>query len=114
MQRQTAQIAILAHALIGTLITVKRGDKETELIAGQDAMQHLQPGDEVTIKVASDDRWVERQKNAEAKAAEKANARDDVDHSAKPEPTAAGSDSAVEASGDAPQPRRGTRSQPQA
>lgn len=80
MKQQTAQITILASALVGALVTIQReGAEPQQLLAGHDALQHLKPGDKVTIEVASDERWVEAQKQAEAKAAEAAKP-DDVDH----------------------------------
>jgi len=82
MKQQTAQIRILAQALVGALVTIKRGSEEIQLPDGHDALQHLKPGDEVTIKVASDDRWVERQKRNDEAAQAKAAQRDDVDHTA--------------------------------
>lgn len=83
MKQQTAQIAILAQALVGAVLTIKRGDEEQTLKVGHDAVHHLQPGDEVTIKVASDERWLEHQRRVEEQASAQAQVRDDVDHSAK-------------------------------
>lgn len=81
MKQQTATLAILAHALVGTVAHVEREGHDPLVIEpGTDNALNLAPGDKVTIVVGSDDRWVERQKAADAKAAEKASARDDVDH----------------------------------
>lgn len=85
MKQQTATLAILAHALVGTVAHVEREGHDPLVIEpGTDNALNLAPGDKVTIVVGSDDRWVERQKAADAKAAQKASARDDVDHTAAP------------------------------
>ena len=84
MKQQIARLAILAHALTGVTATITRpgAEQPMDVLPGSDNEIHLLPGDEIVIKVASDERWVERQKQADAKAAEKASARDDVDHTA--------------------------------
>lgn len=80
MKQQTAQIRILAQALVGALVTIKRGDDEAKLPDGHDNLLTLRPGDEVTIKIASDERWVEREAKNEAAAKAKAAQTDDVVH----------------------------------
>jgi hypothetical protein len=82
MKQQIARLAILAHALTGVTATISRpgAEQPMDVLAGSDNEIHLLPGDEVTIKVASDDRWVEKQKKADEAAQAKATQRDDVDH----------------------------------
>lgn len=80
MKTQTAHLQILALALTGALVEVTRGESKISLVAGSDTAFHLQPGDELTIKVASDERWLERRTKADEEAKAKATQRDDVDH----------------------------------
>lgn len=81
MKQQTAQIAILAQALVGTVAHVTRDGHDPLVIEpGSDNALNLAPGDKVTIVIGSDDRWVERQKKADEAAQAKAAQRDDVDH----------------------------------
>ncbi len=92
MKQQTAQIRILAQALVGALVTIKRGDDEAKLPDGHDNLLTLRPGDEVTIKIASDERWVERETKNEAAAKAKASQTDDVVHREKGANPQAGAD----------------------
>lgn len=81
MKHQHARIAILVHALTGVTATVTGADgKEIPIGDASDNELNLAPGQEVTIKVASDDRWVERQAQVEAQKKAQAAQRDDVDH----------------------------------
>lgn len=81
MKQQTAQIAILAQALVGTVAHVTRDGHDPLVIEpGSDNALNLAPGDKVTIVIGSDDRWLERQKKANEAAQAKAAQRDDVDH----------------------------------
>lgn len=66
MQQQTAVLTLLAGALVGTsLVIARKGFDDVPLEAGHDALHNLKPGDEITIRVVSDEGWVERQRQAE-------------------------------------------------
>ncbi len=85
MKPQLARIAILAHALTGVTATITRpgGGEPIDVLADSDNELHLQPGDQITIKVASDDAWLKRQQEIDDQQAKAAAVRDDVDHTEK-------------------------------
>lgn len=81
MQRQSANILIQALALVGVTATIEQaGAEPRELGNGRDNSLHLEPGTSITLRITSDDRWLEAQQRA---ADQQAGAqRDDVDHTA--------------------------------
>lgn len=83
MKQQHARIAILARALTGVTVSIKDYDgKEIPIGDASDNELNLAPGESITIAVASDDRWVERQAQTAAQKKAQAAQRDDVDHTA--------------------------------
>jgi hypothetical protein len=66
MKPQTAQVSILAAALVGTLLVIEREGQEPERIrASEGNLYHLKPGDTFTVRVESDQAWVDAQERAE-------------------------------------------------
>lgn len=83
MQQQHARIAVLVRALTGVTASIKGADgQEIPISDASDNELNLAPGESITIAVASDDRWVERQAQADAQRKAQAAQRDDVDHTA--------------------------------
>lgn len=81
MKQQHARIAILVHALAGVTASIKGADGQERPIGdASDNELNLAPGESITIAVASDDRWVERQAQVAAQKKAQAAQRDDVDH----------------------------------
>lgn len=80
MKPQSARIIIAANALVGALVHVSnsRGGDAVPLQAGHDTVLNLKPGDRITVEIASDERWVEKQRAKEGPTDLDQAARDDI------------------------------------
>lgn len=58
---QSAQVVLLAQALVGSLVVVTDRRGESQLIAGHTATINLKPGDKIVLEVVSDERWLQAQ-----------------------------------------------------